>query len=405
MAANDYTYKAVDKTGQNIVATIRATNVEEASKLLIARDLYPYSIEPYTENKFGLQSIEERFKKVSASDRVIFTRQLATLIKAGLPIASAMRLLIDQMENVKMQEIVKELSISIEAGNSLAEGLQKYPDVFNKVYVNVVAAGEVSGNLDDILTKLATQEEKNAEINRKIKGALTYPIVVLVVIMLVSGLMITVVLPEVGKIYTELNRPIPTQTQLLLSIAGFLTKFWYIILLAIAGIIMGLRSLAQTDKGDRVIARAKLNIPGFKVLVRKIYMTRFTSTLSSLINSGVPMLQSLEITANSINNIHLEESIRVIAQRVKSGTPLSKPIEEDENFLPLVGKMIAVGEETGSIGDSLAKVTGYYEDEVDQAIDNLSSLIEPATMILLGGMIAFLVAAVLLPIYGLVNGG
>ncbi|HIA92332.1 TPA: type II secretion system F family protein [Candidatus Saccharibacteria bacterium] len=405
MAANDYTYKAIDSTGENIVATIRATNVEEASKMLIAKNLYPYSVEPYRGNKFNTQFLQDKLKKISANDRVIFTRQLATLIKAGLPIASAMRLLIDQMENVKMQDIVRELSISIEAGNSLAEGLQKYPDVFSKVYVNVVSAGEVSGNLDDTLSKLATQEEKNATINRKIKGALTYPIVVLVVVLLVSGLMITVVLPEVGKIYTELNRPIPAQTNMLLGLASFLTKFWFLILFGLAGMFLGVRSLAQTDKGRRTIDRFKLNIPGFKTLIRKVYMTRFTSTLSSLINSGVPMLQSLEITANSINNIHLEESIRLIAQRVKSGATLSKPIEEDENFLPLVGKMISVGEETGSIGDSLAKVTGYYEEEVDQAIDNLSSLIEPATMILLGGMIAFLVAAVLLPIYGLVNGG
>lgn len=398
-----FEYKAVDASGKTITANINADSVDSASKLLISRDLYPFSIEPVTNSILDMQQLQDRFTHVKATDRVIFTRQLATLIKAGLPIANAMGLLIDQIENPKLKDITKDLSIQIQGGTTLGDALRRYPDVFNKIYVSIIDSGEVSGKLDEVLVKLADQEERNAEINRKIKGALTYPAVILIVILLVAGIMVSVVLPEVGKIYEELNQSIPAQTQLLLSMADFFAKYWWLVTLLIVGSLAGTRMYLETSAGRSVVDRFKLNVPAFKTLIRKLYMSRFASTLSSLVNSGVPMLHALEVTSGAINNIHLEQSIKVVSQRVKSGNPLSKPLSDDELFLPLVGKMVAVGEETGSIGDSLEKVAGYYQEEVDQAVDNLSSLIEPITMVVLGLLIAFLVGAVLMPIYGIVN--
>lgn len=399
----EFIYQAVDAKGETIKAHVKATTVEEAVKLLTERNLYPYSVEPISTSKFQIDVLLKKLHRIKGADTVIFTRQLATLIKAGLPIANAMRLLVGQMENPNMKELVQEVNRLLEAGNTLAESLAKYPDVFNKVYLNIVEAGETSGKLEDVLLKLADQEERNAEINRKIKGALMYPAVILVVILIVAAIMISVVLPEVGKIYVELKQEVPFQTKILLNLADFMKKFWWLFAILFAGAVYGIRIYISTTDGRKAIDRLKLNIPMFKTLVRKLYMTRFTSTLSALVNSGVPVLQALDITSRAINNVHLEKSIKAVAVRVKGGAALSKPIEDDPLFLPLVGKMIAVGEQTGTIGDSLQRIAGYYEDEVNDAVDNISSLIEPATMVVLGLIIAFLVAAVLLPIYGIVN--
>ena len=402
---NEYIYTAKDQDGKLIKARVEAASPSDAAKLLISQDLFPIDITLPSE-----AGIQERLKEytqdvrpVKAKDRVIFTRQLSTLIKAGLPLAKSLEILVSQIDNVKLQRIVEDISNSVQGGTTLSKSLSKHPNEFDSIYISMVEAGETGGNLDDTLLRLAEQEEKNQKIRSKVRSALTYPFVVFVVIIAVTVLMLTMVIPQVSDMYIELNEPMPLMTEILQAISDFMINYWYVILLGLAGLVYGGRAYFKTDKGKAQYDNVKLNAPGIKIIVRKVYMARFTRTMSSLINSGVSVLQALHITARSINNTHLESAIENIAERVKAGDPISKPISNNHLFLPLVGQMIQVGEQTGSVGDSMEKVASYYEDEVDNAMENISTLIEPATMVVLGGIVAFLIGAVLLPIYGLVS--
>lgn len=402
---HEYTYKAVDPSGKQIVAQIKATSISDASKILAEKNLFAVHIALTDDARFSsLSNFKNSIQRIKTKDRVVFTRQLSTLVKSGLPISNSLKILVDQVENPKLKDVIIEVDILVEGGTSLSKALAKFPDVFNKIYIALVESGEVSGELDTILVRLADQEEKTYEINKKIKSAFTYPIVVLAVVVAVAGLMVTVVIPEVAKIYVELSKELPIFTKILVGLGDFAVKFWYLLVAMFVGASYGTKTYIATEHGRKRFDNLKLNIPVFKDLIRKLYMARFARTMSSLVGSGVSMIQSLTIVSGAINNVHLEGAIKDVADKVQSGAPLSKPIIENSLFLPLTGKMIAVGEQTGSVSDSLEKVASYYEDEVDQSVETISDLIEPATMILLGVIVAFLIGAVLLPIYGLVSG-
>ncbi len=398
-----FTYSAKDLDGRLVKADVEAASVSDAAKLLISKSLFPLEV---VEKKKGINSTQElidSFSRITIKDKVLFTRQLATLVKAGLPLARALSVLEKQITNPKMLKLVASISVSIQGGTSLSQTLTAYPDVFNTIYVSMVEAGEASGNLDDVLLRLAAQEEKNQQIVSKIRSAFTYPIVVLVVLIAVMVMMITLVLPQVGKMYEDLKKPLPPFTRILLAISDFTIHYWYLVIMVLIGIGYAIRVYLKTPAGVSLVDRSKLNIPGVKTLMMKMYMARFARTLGSLIATGIPVLQALGIVSKAMNNVHLQAEIENIAGKVKGGTAMSKPVSESLLFMPMVGQMMAVGEETGTMGDSLTKVASYYEDEVDEAIRNISTLIEPATMVVLGVMVAFLIAAVLLPIYGLVS--
>jgi type IV pilus assembly protein PilC len=397
-----FVYTAKDPTGRVVKAEVEAASAADATKLLLARELFPLSVTPRVTT--GLQSINlESLRRITAKDKVVFTRQLATLVKAGLPIARALSVLNAQIDNPKMLRVAQAISTDVQGGTSLSQSLARHPEVFSPIYISMVEAGEASGNLDETLLRLASQEEKTAALMSKIRGAFTYPAIVFAVLIGVMILMITMVLPQVGQMYIDLKKPLPLTTKILLGIAAIFTKFWYLFVLAGLFAAYALRVYLKTPEGRKRFDQLKLNIPVFDTLVKKMYMARFTRTLGSLVASGVPILQALEISAKSMNNVHLQKAIKEVASKVKGGTAMSKPLSDHPLFLPLVGQMISVGEQTGTIGDSLEKVANYYEEEVDQAVKNISTLIEPATMVVLGGMVAFLIGAVLLPIYGLVS--
>ncbi len=396
-----FLYTAKDATGKIVKAEVEAGSVSEASKLLVSRKLFPLSI---TERKDGvLAGNFDQLRRITSKDKTLFTRQLATLVKAGLPLARAIHILTEQTENPKMLRIIKDVGTSIEGGSTLAQALAKYPDIFPTIYISMVEAGEISGDLEETLLRLAMQEEKSNEISSKIRGALTYPIVVLVVLLAVIVLMITVVLPQVGKMYSDLGKPLPGTTQILLGTSSFIGRFWYLFVALFAGAGYGLRQYLHTADGRKTLDDLKLRIPLVSVLMQKMYMARFTRTLGALVSSGVPLLQSLTITSKAISNVIIEKEVVRITGLVKAGAALSKPVSESNLFLPLVSQMINVGEQTGTLGDSLGKAASYYEEEVDDMVKNISTLVEPATMIVLGLMVAFIIASVLLPIYGLVS--
>lgn len=401
----EYYYTAKDTAGKVVKAKVEAATPQDAAKLLMERQLFPIDIKEPGEAGLSarLSEFSQDVRRVSSKDRVIFTRQMATLIQAGLPLAKSLQIMVDQIDNVQLRKTVQGISNSVQGGNTLAKSMAEYPDIFNMIYISMVEAGELGGNLDDTMLRLADQEEKSQEIRSKVRSALTYPVVVLAVLIAVTVLMISLVIPQVANMYTELNQPLPLLTSILLAVSEFLRRFWYLAILLLVAAIFAVRLYIKTDKGREHFDHFKLNVPGVSLIVKKVYMARFTRTMSSLVNSGVSVLQALKITSTAINNIHLERAIKEVAVRVKAGDPISKPVSSNPVFLPLVGQMIEVGEQTGSLGDSMDKVANYFEAEVDEAMETISTLIEPATMVILGLMVAFLVGAVLLPIYGLVS--
>ena len=401
----DFTYTAREQaTGKVIKGSIQADNDVAAADLLMQKDLVPVKI--VLENKGGFLGINlASFERVSAKERVLFTRQLSTLVKAGLPITQALATAVEQVTSEKFKDILQKIVASVEGGTSLAESFSQYPAVFNKTYVSLVKAGESSGTLDVTLERLASQQEKEQAIASKVRGALIYPALVFAVIVVVIGFMLVYVLPQITGLYDSLGKTLPIYTKVLLDGSQFTIHYWWLTLLIIIAVVFGIRAWMQSQSGRRAIDRFKLNAPIFGKLFRKVYMARFARTMGSLVASGVPMLDALDITGEAVNNTIIKDIIDNSAHQVKGGKALSSTLSNHKYILSLVPQMIRIGEDSGTLGDMLDKVATFFEDEVDQTVKNLSTIIEPAMMILLGGMVFFMIAAILLPVYSLVGGG
>ncbi len=398
-----FKYQARDPaTGKKVSSVIQAESVQSAARLikqqgLLAIDVTPVSVS--NDSMFGRIT-----NRITTKDKVLFSRQLSTLISAGLPLVQSLRNVSGQTQNKALQVVIGSITSDIEAGSSFSVALSKHPKVFNEVFVNLVAAGEASGTLDKALERLANQQEKDAEIISKIRGAMVYPAIVIVVMIAVVGFMIMVVMPQVEKIYTDLpGATLPLVTRVLLAVSRFSSKYWYVVLIILALTIFFTSRWARTLGGKEAIDKAKMKAPVFGPLFMKVYMARFSRTGTTLVASGVPLIQVLEIVARAVDNVHVERSIIKAIEKIKGGKSLSDSLRGDPNFLSLVPDMIHIGEESGSLEDMLSKTADYYEKEVDNQIKTISTIIEPILMVLLGIIAFTIVAAVLLPVYGLVN--
>jgi type IV pilus assembly protein PilC len=395
-----FTYEARNATtGQKVKAQVQAENEAAASKLLHEQGLTPLSIKLE-----GDKGASRFFNRIKTKDKVLFSRQLSTLINAGLPLVQSLRSVAEQTENKSLRAIINEVISDVEGGKSFSDSLQKHPDVFNRVYISLVAASEASGTLDGGLERLANQQEKDADIVSKVRGAMVYPLIVLLVMLCVVGFMIIKVLPQVQNIYAGLpGASLPLITSMLLAVSDFARHQWWIviILFVLAG-FFGSR-WARTLGGRQLIDRAKMRAWPIGPLYMKMYMARFSRTGMTLVASGVPLIQMLEITADAVDNVHISASIKRAIEKVKGGKALSDSIDNDPNFLRLVPNMLRIGEQSGSMENMLGKVADYYEKEVDNEIKTISTIIEPVMMVIMGVMALIIVAAILLPIYGLVN--
>lgn len=395
-----YSYTARNpKTGQKVSAMVQADSEQAASKLIKAQGLTPLDIKAEKVGRgFG-------FHKVKTKDKVLFSRQLATLINAGLPLVQALRSVGAQTTSKSFKIIINQVVSDVEAGTSFSDSLAKHPEVFNRVYISLVAAGEASGTLDAGLERLAVQQEKDADIIAKVRGAMIYPTIVLVVMLGVGTFMIVKVLPQVQSIYAGLpgGVDLPILTRVLLAVSKFLTNFWWVVLILLAAGGFATTRWARTFGGRSVIDRAKMHAWPIGKLYMKMYMARFARTGTTLVASGVPLLQVLDITGEAVDNVHIQGSLRKAAEKVKGGKSLSESIKDDPNFLELVPNMLSIGEQSGAMETMMAKVADYYEKEVDNEIKNISTIIEPVMMVVMGIMAITIVAAILLPIYGLVN--
>jgi type IV pilus assembly protein PilC len=388
--------------GEKVKATVKADNENEAAKLLQKQGLVPIDIKLDSSSKPG--SLDHYFKRVSTKDRILFSRQLSTLINAGLPLVQSLRNVADQITSKPLKIVIEGVISSVEGGSSLSGAVAKYPEVFNKLYVSLVAAGEVSGTLDKALERLANQQEKDADIISKIRGAMIYPIIVLIVMFGVIAFMVIKLLPAVQNLYSTFpGAQLPLITRILLNLVHLFTHWWWIATIVLVALIFLFLRWRKSTGGREVIDRFKMSTPPFKGLFMKIYMSRFSRTASTLVGSGVPLLQVLDITGEAVSNVHIQNSLKHAAEKIKGGAALSDILSKDPNFLPLVPSMIRIGEQSGTLEDMLDKVATYYEKEVDQEVNNINSLIEPILMVILGIAAILIVVAVLLPIYGLAN--
>jgi type IV pilus assembly protein PilC len=396
-----FNYEAKDITTNKLVkATVQADSEHDAARLLAGQGFTPISIK---EVKSGDNPFEKLANRITTKDRVVFTRQLSTLIAAGLPLAQSLRTLVDQTANKRLRGVIQELIASIEGGHSLHESFSKHPAVFDKLFLALVAAGEASGTLDEALQRVAAQQEKDAAITSKIRGAMTYPLIVVVVIIGVMAFMLLTVVPQVEKLYQDLHQTLPAITQVIVSMSQFLMQFWWVILAALTiGIYMFAKYL-QTDAGRAMTDSLKLNVPVFRGLFQRLYMARFTRTGETLLNTGVSMLDMLAISSEAVNNSIISSEIDRVAEKVKGGKDLSSALSAESHVPELVPQMISVGEKSGRIDEMMGKTAKIYEDELDEEIAALSTSIEPVLMVVLALIAGGMVAAILLPIYSLVN--
>jgi len=351
--------------------------------------------------EFGLN-----FKKgasVSTKDLAIFTRQFATMITAGLPLVQCLDILAQQSESHSLKRIVGEVRNDVEAGTTLAEALGKHPKVFDNLFVNMVEAGEAGGVLDDILLRLATYIEKAEALKRKVKSAMTYPTVVLVVAVSVTVFMLLFIIPTFAKIFKDFGGELPLPTAIVLALSDFLRNFWYLLFGAVAGAIIAFNRFNATDHGEKIVDQIKLKMPILGDLLKKAAIARFTRTLGTLISSGVPILTGLEITARTAGNRVVQEAVLATRASIREGETIAAPLKQSDVFPPMVVQMIAVGEETGALDEMLNKIANFYDDEVNTAVDTLTSIIEPVMIVVMGLLVGGMVVAMYMPMFKLIN--
>lgn len=393
-----FAYKAKESsTGKVIKGTIQAETERVAGKLLVDRGYVPESLKEEGSG-FG-----EKLNKVTAKDRINFTRQFATLVGAGLPIAQSLRTVSEQTSNKAMKSVIEEILADVESGRALGDSFGKHPDVFNNVYLSLIKAGEVSGTLDDSLRRIATQEEKDDKMMGKIKSAMAMPLITLGVIIVVFIYMMLEVVPHVESLYNDLGEELPGLTLALVAIKDFIIAFWWLALIVIAFLVMGIMQFLKTEPGIRAAANFKLNVPMFNGLLRMLYMARFARIAQILLSTGVAVLDTLEIAGNAANNVVVEDSVKAAAQEVQGGKTLSDALRDKSYIDPMVYQMAAIGEQSGKMDEMLGKAAQVFEDELDEKIATLSAMIEPVMMILLAIVAGLLVGGVLFPIYALVN--
>lgn len=395
-----FSYTARDpNTGQKVDSVLEANNESEAVKMIMAEGLAPLDVKPLGVNSKGPSKFRNRIK---TKEKIVFSRQMSTLINAGLPLVQSLRNVGDQMENKSFKIVINKIIADVEGGSKFSDALAKHPNVFNNIYVNLIAAGEVSGNLDKALERIAFQQEKDAEIVSKVRGAMAYPAIVILVMILVVGFMIVKVLPQVKNIYSGLpGASLPLITRILLAVSDFTIKYWWLVIIILVAIGFAITKYARTGPGKDVVDGFKMKAWPFGQLFMKVYMARFARTATTLVASGVPLIQTLDVVSQSINNVHIERSIKKATEKVKSGKSLADSLDGDPNFLVLVPNMLRIGEQSGSLEQMLEKTADYYEKEVDNQIKTISTIIEPMLMVILGIVAFTVVAAVLLPIYGL----
>jgi type IV pilus assembly protein PilC len=396
---NAYKWTGKSPRGESVKGELTANSVEEVQSYLRKQRIIPAKISPKS------KALSMSFGgKITEKDLVIFTRQFATMIGAGLPLVQALDILSKQTENKLFAKNIETIKNDVEGGSTFADALKKHPKIFSDLYSNMVAAGEAGGILDTILVRLAHYIEKAQRLKRKVKGAMVYPSVVITVAVLVIVIIMIFVVPTFGKMFDQLGGTLPAPTVLIIKASDFLGGMGGMItLVSIIAVIIFIKQFRRTEKGRKVTDAITLKLPVIGVLFKKVAVAKFTRTLGTLTSSGVPILEGLNITAKTAGNKVIEEAVMSVRKGVSEGQTIAEPLSEAKVFPPMVNQMIAVGESTGALDSMLDKIADFYDEEVDNAVANLTSMIEPALMVFLGGTIGFIVVAMYLPIFKLIT--
>src|SRR5688572_18997996 len=341
--------------------------------------------------------------RVPPKDIAIFTRQFSVMIDAGLPLVQCLEILGSQQENKAFKRALLQIRQDVESGSSLADSMRKHPKIFNDLYTNMVAAGEAGGILDTILQRLATYIEKSVKLNAQVKSAMIYPVAVISIAVIVVAIIMWKVIPVFAALFKGLGATLPMPTVIVIAISNFIADFWWLITIVIIALIFFLRQYHKTYKGKRVLDGILLKAPVFGILMRKIAVARFCRTLATLTASGVPILDGLAITARTAGNSIVEDAIMAVRKAVESGLTVAQPLKESGVFPPMVVQMIGVGEQTGALDAMLSKIADFYEEEVDQAVANLLTLLEPVMILFLGCTVGGIVIAMYMPLFDLIS--
>jgi len=396
-----FNYKGKDKTGRVVSGEVEASDIASAAKLIHGKGYFVISISPKLDSPFSL--IKRFNERITTRDIMTFTRQLSTMINAGLPITEALLILRSQSKR-SMQKIVAQILADIEAGESLSGSIKKHPKLFSPTYIALVRSGEVGGVMDTVLVRLAENLEKQQEFNSKVKGAMIYPVIIVIGMVVVSFVMMIFVIPRLLSLYADFNAKLPLPTLILIGITNFFLKFWPVIFVLVGIAFYFFKLYKATPKGRRKVDELIFKIPVFGSLQRQIILTELTRTLALMVGAGVPILEALNITAGVVGNTVISEALQDSAKMVEKGFPIAFSFGKHPEAFPfLLSQMVAVGEETGKMDEVLTKISHIFEVESDEEVKGLTAAIEPIVMVVLGLGVGFLVIAVILPIYNLTS--
>jgi type II secretory pathway component PulF len=395
----EFSYQARDSQGAMRTGTVEAANIPGAQEILHTHGLIVIKVVPVT--KISILEFVNVFDRISPKEVVIFSRQLATLINAKVPIVMALKILQQQVNSKKLRGIVGEIAAKVEAGDALSTAIVGYPKLFNDMYVNLVHSGELSGSLDDSLSYLADQVEKDYDLRSKIVGAMTYPAFIMVALVIVGFLMFIFVLPPMISLLQESNVELPITTKILVFFTNAMKSYWWLFLGGLIGLVVGFRVYISTRPGRYLFDLFKIKVPIFSRLAVNIYMSRFARNLSTLIAGGIPIVKAMDAVADIVGNAVYRDILFQAATDVKNGKGISQSLADRNEFPPIIPQMMQIGESTGKLQEILDKLAKFYEKEVEGILKVLTTLIEPIIMMLLGLAVATMVAGILLPIYNL----
>jgi type IV pilus assembly protein PilC len=394
-----FAYKAFSSDGKEVRGMVEGASEDQAIRLLKEKQLVVVSLTQTGESP--LTGVMARFQRVGFSDIVNFTRQLSTMITAGLSLPQSLSILREQATNQEFQKVILDIEHQIVGGGNLADALAKYPMYFSSIYISLIRAGESSGLMDTVLTRLAETMENQREFNNKVQGAMIYPTIIVVGMIVVVGIMMVVVVPKLTDLYKDFGISLPLSTQILINISTFAVRFWWLIIMGAVGAYTGFRKWKATPAGERIIDTYYLKIPILGNLQKKVILVEFTRTLAMLLSAGIHILDALKILKNSLGNVLYRDAIEDIGKKVEKGFTLGDTFQSHKEFPPIVSQMMKVGEETGKMDDTLLKLSIYFQSETENLVKGLTTAIEPIIMVFLGVGVGFIVISVITPIYNL----
>ena len=391
-----FSYKVKNAEGLVLSGETKLDNRDRLMELLAQNG---YTAVEIIEKNFvnDISQIKIFRKKVKLVDLVQFCRQFSIMLEAGISLAGALDVIREQTVNPTLKDCLNDMYTNIQKGLSLSTVMRYFPDIFPPILLSMVEAGEVSGQLDRVFTRLADQFEKDYKQRQKIKGAMTYPIIILVIAVIVVAIMVTVVIPQFGNALAGMNVELPKLTQFMMNMSKFVTTYWYVFLILIIGLIVGIKAMSDSKRGKQVLDNIMLKLPMVSDVVRTMMTARLSRTLATLLSSGVLMIESMEITRKVLGNSILMQKMEGVIENLKSGHSLTQSITEMRYFPPMALSMIKTGEESGNLDETLQKSAGFFEDQLEEKIQKLTTFIEPAIMIVLGGVVAFIILSVLYP--------